>query len=131
MEACVVICRSKKPKDRRGKVLFIDAVNEIARERTQNFLRADHQQRIANAYLQFSEIPEFAAIVDVRHVLANGAKLSIPLYVDRSAATADASIKGSISAQWATFDSQRRDFWLRMDVVSEMADRVAREGGCE
>ncbi len=26
MEACVVICRSKKPKDRKGKVLFIDAV---------------------------------------------------------------------------------------------------------
>ena len=33
MEACVVICRTQKPIARRGKVLFIDAVHEVARER--------------------------------------------------------------------------------------------------
>ena len=38
MEACVVICRTQKPAARRGKVLFIDAVNEVSRERAQSFL---------------------------------------------------------------------------------------------
>ncbi len=33
MEACVVICRTRKLTDRKGKVLFIDAVHEVARER--------------------------------------------------------------------------------------------------
>jgi len=29
MEACVVICRTKKPKDRQDKILFINAIGEI------------------------------------------------------------------------------------------------------
>ena len=29
MEACIVICRTQKPAERRGKVLFIDAVHEV------------------------------------------------------------------------------------------------------
>ena len=46
MEACVVVCRTRKPARRRGRVLFIDAVNEVARERTQSFLAEEHQRRI-------------------------------------------------------------------------------------
>ena len=36
--ACVVICRSRKPAERQGKALFIDAVEGIARERSVSFL---------------------------------------------------------------------------------------------
>jgi type I restriction enzyme M protein len=49
MEACVVFCRSRKPADRQGRILFIDAVGEIARERAYSFLRPEHQERIAEA----------------------------------------------------------------------------------
>jgi type I restriction enzyme M protein len=37
MEACVVICRSAKPTARRNKILFINAINEVTRERAQGF----------------------------------------------------------------------------------------------
>ena len=37
MEACVVICRMNKPQARRKKVLLINAVNEVTRERAQSF----------------------------------------------------------------------------------------------
>ena len=50
MEACVIICRSRKPAERQGRILFIDAVAEIARERSQSFLRGAHQARIFAAY---------------------------------------------------------------------------------
>ena len=33
MEACIVVCRISKPRERRGKILFINAVNEVTRER--------------------------------------------------------------------------------------------------
>ena len=46
MEACVVVCRTRKPPERRSKVLFIDAVRQIARERAQSFLTPEHQKRI-------------------------------------------------------------------------------------
>lgn len=39
MEACVVICRTDKPEARKNKILFINAVNEVSRERAQSFLR--------------------------------------------------------------------------------------------
>lgn len=35
MEACVVICRARKPSERRGKILFINALKEVTRERAQ------------------------------------------------------------------------------------------------
>jgi hypothetical protein len=44
MEACVVICRTQKPKTRRGKILFINAVNEVTRERAQSFLKQMKEQ---------------------------------------------------------------------------------------
>ena len=48
MEACVVICRTTKPKARKGRILFINAVNEVTRERAQSFLTDDHIERIAD-----------------------------------------------------------------------------------
>ena len=32
MEACIIICRKKKSSDRKGKVLFIDAKDEVTRK---------------------------------------------------------------------------------------------------
>jgi type I restriction enzyme M protein len=46
MEACVVVCRTAKPPERQGKILFIDAVKEVARERAQSFLKPEHQAKI-------------------------------------------------------------------------------------
>jgi len=49
MEACVVICRTAKPKARKGRILFINAVNEVTRERAQSFLTDEHIERIVAA----------------------------------------------------------------------------------
>ena len=53
MEACVVICRNNKPAKRRGQVIFIDAVNEVTRERSMSYLKPEHQGRVADAYHAF------------------------------------------------------------------------------
>ena len=39
MEACIVVCRTVKPVSHRGRVLFVNALNEVAREKTLSFLR--------------------------------------------------------------------------------------------
>src|SRR5204862_2943721 len=62
MEACVVICRTKKDGAHQGRVLFIDAVHEVARERAQSFLKREHQERIVKAYQAFADEPGFAAV---------------------------------------------------------------------
>ena len=81
MEACVVICQMNKPKERRNKVLFINAVNEVTRERAQSFLTEDHIQRIVAAYQAFGDEDGFARVVSNDEVREKGSNLSIPLYV--------------------------------------------------
>ncbi len=81
MEACVVICRMNKPARRRGKILLINAVNEVTRERAFSFLEEDHIQKIADAYQSFEDVDGFARVVSLEAVLENRANLNIPLYV--------------------------------------------------
>jgi type I restriction enzyme M protein len=127
MEACVVICPSRKPEPRRGRILFIDAVTEIARERAQSFLKAEHQQRILDAYRAFADQPGFAAAVPLGDVLAKDGSLSIPLYVKKPKPVADAREQATLATAWAAFDEDGREFWTRMDELVEMLDGVVVE----
>ena len=81
MEACVVVCRTAKPKARRNKILFINALNEVTRERAQSFLEEEHIQRILKTYQKFEDVDEFARVVPLDEIRANNANLSIVHYV--------------------------------------------------
>lgn len=90
MEACIIICRTDKPKKRKNKVLFINAVHEVTRKRAQSFLDSTHIEKIAGVYHTFEAIDGFSAIVTKDKILKNGGSLSIPLYIGTSA-TMDAT----------------------------------------
>jgi len=81
MEACVVICRATKPEHSRGQILFINAVNEVTRERAFSFLEDTHIERIVGAYRAFEDVDGFARVVPNEEILRQNASLSIPLYV--------------------------------------------------
>ncbi|MCC5849704.1 MAG: SAM-dependent DNA methyltransferase [Verrucomicrobia bacterium] len=106
MEACVVVCRTQKPKERRGKILFINAVNEVTRERAQSFLTDEHLQRVVNAYRDFKDEPGFTRVVPIEELRAKDGNLSIPLYVggetqaqtDAAAETAATALPDSLNA---------------------------------
>ena len=80
MEACIILCRMNKPKPRRNKALFIDAVNEVTRERAQSFLTEGHIRRIVSAYRAFGDEGGFARVVGADELRENDASLSIALY---------------------------------------------------
>lgn len=127
MEACVVICRNRKPKRRQRRILFIDAVSEIARDSAQSFLRPKHQQRILDAYRAFDDVPGFAAVATTDAVLANGGNLSIARYVKK---VRPAKVEGngsSLAATWAEFDEQGREFWAQMDALVDMLGGIGAE----
>lgn len=125
MEACVVVCRSRKAKSRKGKILFIDAVAEVARERAQSFLRTEHQEHILAAYQSFKDEPGFAAVVSVEDVLTKDGSLSIPLYVKKPKVTAGE--ESTLAEAWAAFDEGGREFWTQMDALVDMLDGVVAE----
>lgn len=122
MEACVVICRARKAPERQGRILFIDAVNEIARERAQSFLRDTHQARILTAYRAFKDDPGFAAVADATDVLAAEGNLSIARYVKKPKLAIDADDHVTLPATWEAFDVEGREFWTGMDALVDMLD---------
>jgi type I restriction enzyme M protein len=81
MEACVVICRTAKPKGRKRRILFINALNEVTRERAQSFLTDDHIERIVEAYEKFKDEPSFTRVATREEIRAKEGNLSIPLYI--------------------------------------------------
>jgi len=84
MEACIVICRTHKPRARKNAILFINAVNEVTRERSQSFLTGEHIDKIVKAHRSGKDIEGFARLVSLDAIRANNHNLSIPLYVRQS-----------------------------------------------
>lgn len=68
-------------KRRRKKILFINAVGEVTRERAQSFLTDDHIARVVSAYRDFVDVPGFARVASIEDIRAKDGNLSIPLYV--------------------------------------------------
>ena len=81
MDACIVICRTNKAIDRRGRVLFINARNEVTRKNAESYLEDTHIEKVASVYHQFKVVDGFSAIADNETILRNDGKLSIALYV--------------------------------------------------
>ena len=124
MEACIVICRSQKPIERKGKVLLIQAVNEVSRERSQSFLRPEHQARILNAYQTFSDEPGFSRVSSLDEIKKNGFNLSIQRYVKTSKPGFDLRENIDFSGVWTDFETESRSFWTDMDHLVTMLDSL-------
>jgi len=80
----ILVFHRNKHKDRKGKVLFINASQEFKQHsdvRKLNRLGTEHQSKIANAYKDFSEEKGFSRIVDHAEIEKNDYNLNVTLYV--------------------------------------------------
>jgi type I restriction enzyme M protein len=130
MESCIVICNRKKTAARKGRVIFIDAVNEVTRERAQSFLKPEHQQRILTAYKAFADVPGFAKVATLVEISANVSNLSMPLYVKRTNAAPATDSNGdavSLHSIWGQWQTEGRAFWFQMDALVETLDGLITE----
>jgi type I restriction enzyme M protein len=126
MEACIVICRSNKPNGRRGRVLFIDAVHEVARDRAMSALRLAHQQRIERTYNAFADQEGFASIASHDIIAGNAFSLSIPLYVKGKTVKPIAShaARTTLGEAWEAWEVSARTFWTEMDALTDVIDGI-------
>ncbi len=81
MESCLLICRNKKEKSRKGKTIFINAVNEIKTERSMSYLLPQNIEKISNAYYSFKDIDGFSKVADIKSIISNDGNLSVQLYI--------------------------------------------------
>lgn len=108
MEACIVICRSSKPKNRKGKVLFINAVDEVTRHQSQSFLTEAHISRIVEAYRAFADIDGFAAVATIDQLRAHQANLNIVNYVAKTSNNAVSVDLPTSLRNWETSSAEVR-----------------------
>ena len=86
MEACIVICRTVKKPERKNKILFINAIDEVTRKNAQSYLEDKHIRHIADAYHSNMDEKDYSRLVDIREIEGNNYSLSIPLYVRKKGA---------------------------------------------
>lgn len=92
--ACIIVLRQRvhkganlvsgKPKERQGKVLFINADREYFEGRAQNHLLPEHIEKIVTTFEEYRDVPGFSAIVDIRTLKANDWNLNIRRYADNA-----------------------------------------------
>jgi len=96
MEACIILCRTNKEHSRKGRVLFINAKDEVTRKNAESYLEEEHIQKIAQTYAEFEARDGFSSIATIEQILAYGSKLSIPLYVSGTNGVEDAEVLYSV-----------------------------------
>lgn len=82
MEACILICRSKKDYKLKNKIVFINAVNEVTRKNAESFLEPVHIEKIISAYKKKSDVEGFCKLVTISDIKQRNFILSIPLYIN-------------------------------------------------
>ena len=101
MEACIIICRKQKTPERIGKVLFINARDEVTRKNAQSNLEPKHIQKIASTYHSFAEIDGFSKVVSIREIQENKSKLSVALYVNHDEDEIEAVEVDDCISEWS------------------------------
>lgn len=119
MEACIVICRMNKEPARRGKILFINAINEVTRKNAESFLDNDHIHKIADAYKAFADVENFASIATLADVEKNNFLLSLPLYVktETEATTTDTRSLAECVSDWLDSSFELKETYKELKAI--------------
>lgn len=83
----IVVLNRAKSKERRGRVVLINASGEFEKGRPKNFLTEDGIARIGSAFHAGIDVPRFVKIVESKLIAATDYNLLPSLFVDTSVAT--------------------------------------------
>ncbi len=83
LAACVMVFRQNKEEAKKGKVLFIDASNQVRVGRAQNYLEPEHVNQIFKWYKSFENVVNYSKVASQENLKDNNYNLNIPLYVEK------------------------------------------------
>jgi type I restriction enzyme M protein len=82
LAACIVVLQQLKAKDRKNKVLILDASRELKIGRAQNELLPVHVERIYRLYHDYRDVEGIARVVTLEEIASNDHSLNISGYVE-------------------------------------------------
>jgi type I restriction enzyme M protein len=83
LAACILVLRLRKKKDRKKKVLILDASREFKTGRAQNELLSEHVDRIFSWYHEHKDVEGIAKVATLADISSNDYNLNITRYVER------------------------------------------------
>lgn len=122
---CLLIFRDRKPAERRGKVMFIDATTRYVAGVNQNVLTDEDVETIFAAYTKGKDTDGtdqglHLRLVDVDDIAGNGFDLNIGRYL-----RTEASVEVDVDAALASYREAREDLYaaeLRLNKLLEAAN---------
>ena len=106
MEACIMICRSKKSAAAKGRVLFINAVKEVTRKNGESYLERGHIQKIIDAYRKRHSDGTFSYDATNTEIAAINYNLNISRYAHQSIVETGSKVSlADAFAGWQESDS--------------------------
>jgi type I restriction enzyme M protein len=82
LAACILVFRQQKAKDRKNKVLIVDASKEFKTGRAQNELLPEHVERIRSWVRDYTDVEGVARVITLEEIAANDHNLNIPRYIE-------------------------------------------------
>lgn len=83
LAACIMVFKQNKEADKKGKVLFIDASEQVRVGRAQNYLEREHVHQIFDLYKAFTDVDNYVKVASLDDLKAHDFNLNIPLYVEK------------------------------------------------
>jgi type I restriction enzyme M protein len=103
---CILVL--KKCREHDGNILFIDASQHFAKEKTQNYLREEDIDRIVDTYIARQTVEKYSYVAPLTEVRENDYNLNIPRYVDTFEAEADIDIS-YVAEELIALERQMKD----------------------
>ncbi|MBR4751725.1 MAG: SAM-dependent DNA methyltransferase [Thermoguttaceae bacterium] len=85
VSACVLITNNAKPKERRGKIMLVDASTLYTPLRAQNVMTEENVEEAFKLYTGFADVPGKSKLVSIDDVKEKGYSLAVNGYIEQEA----------------------------------------------
>ena len=116
MEACILLCRSNKPIERKNKILLIKATDLVERKNSESYLTEGHINIIVNLYNKFIDIDGRSKVISTSDIPTNKYTISPKFYVK----TIDGSDSEDISVLFNTWKSHSESLRSSINTLTEI-----------
>lgn len=98
MDSCILVCRTRKEMGHKGKILLINAHDDVDFDGTFTFVSDEHIKKIANAYRNFTDVPGFSKVLSIEDIEQSGFNLSINYHMPKK----EPASSGMVSSEAAS-----------------------------
>ena len=110
---CILLLNKNKPKERKGKVLFVYAAKDYSEEKVRYVLRDKDLEKIVLAVENFKDIDKYCHVADKEEIEENEYNFNVPRYVDISEPEEVVDIQATIN-ELKKLDKDREGLELKV-----------------